>query len=334
MKTMKTMTIKTLLAALALVPVAIRAQDAHLAQYDAAPVLLNPALAGMFEQSDFRLSSNVRSQWNRLQNNYLTTAFSYDAQFNNQWGVGAYLNNYDQASMMNTFEVGGSGAYNVSGKGAKHTLSVGVKAGMTYKKVNDGDMIFDAQYNGTYFDQALPTGEQMEKRHRMMPELGLGMAYRSINGMKTVNPFFNFAVFHITQPDESIFRTEKQALPMRWSVNGGAFVEVNEEFEVVPMALFMVQGKNREINAGAMTGYNIGGAAYTVLAGGSYRVGDAVVAQAGLKHRSNIFRISYDINVSPLRQFTNSMGAFEFSFTYTGTHSGRERRRLSTAGAF
>ena len=35
------------------------AQDAQLSQFDAAPILLNPALTGMYEGSDFRMSSNA-----------------------------------------------------------------------------------------------------------------------------------------------------------------------------------------------------------------------------------------------------------------------------------
>lgn len=41
---------------------AMHAQDAQLSQYDAASVMLNPGLTGMFENSDFQISSNLRSQ--------------------------------------------------------------------------------------------------------------------------------------------------------------------------------------------------------------------------------------------------------------------------------
>ena len=42
------------------------AQDAQLSQFETAPITLNPALTGMFENADFRMTSNVRSQWNSL----------------------------------------------------------------------------------------------------------------------------------------------------------------------------------------------------------------------------------------------------------------------------
>lgn len=323
---MKTMKRTLLLGAVAMQATLILGQDAHFAQFDVATMHLNPALTGRFEHSDFRLTTNVRSQWNRIQNNYLTTAVAYDMDLDGRIGVGAYISNYDQASLMKTFEAGGAASYNVSAKGAKHTLSVGLKAGVIYKKINDENLLFDAQYNGSYFDADLPTGELVQRRQRALPEVGLGMAYRSIDMRKTVNPYFNFAVFHITRPDESIFRTEKLPLPMRWTVNGGAVVTLNEEVRITPMALFMMQGKNMEVNVGFLGEMNVGSTAYKVMAGGGYRLKDAAIAQVGLKHRNNIFRVSYDINTSPLRKFTNGMGAFEFSFVYCGTHSGKERR--------
>ena len=44
-----------------------------------------------------------------------------------------------------------------------------------------------------------------------------------------------------------------------------------------------------------------------------------------------MYRFSYDVNVSPLRSYTNNNGAFEFSIVYYGTISGRSRRMTSSA---
>lgn len=302
------------------------AQDAHLSQYDAAPVLLNPALTGMFEHSDFRMTCNLRSQWNKLNSNFLTTAFSYDVGINNQYGGGFYLSNFDMAGMMKTLDAGIAGAYNVSKKNAKHTLSVGLKAGIIYKKVNDADLLFDAQYNDGHFDGDLPTGEADVRKARLMPDLSLGIAYRSIHADRMVNPFANLSVNHITTPDETIFRVAKQDLPIKWVMSAGAWVRVTEEFRLMPNGLFMAQGENREINAGLMGSYDLGSSVYGVVFGGSYRLDDAIIAHAGLKHRNNVYRISYDVTTSGLGDYNNRMGAFEFSIIYYGTHSGRERR--------
>jgi type IX secretion system PorP/SprF family membrane protein len=305
---------------------AAEAQDAHLSQYEAAPVLLNPALTGMFEHSDFRMSCNLRSQWTRLSSNFLTTAFSYDAAINGKYGAGLYLSQYDQAGIFKTFEAGLSGAYNVSGKGARHTLSVGLKAGVIYKKVNDTDLLYDMQYNGDYFDSDLPTGEQVMRLTRLMPELGLGLAYRSIDQRRMVNPFASVALFHLTTPDETIFRVVQSDLHMRWSCMAGADVSITDLLKVTPQGLFMLQGQDREINVGLNGEMNLGGSAYSVLFGGACRFNDAAIAHIGVKHRNNTYRMSYDMNTSPLGEFSNKMGGFEFSIQYYGTHSGRERR--------
>ncbi len=303
-----------------------RAQDAHFSQYDAAPVLLNPALTGMYEGADFRMNCNLRSQWGRLNSNFLTTAFSYDAAINGQYGAGFYLSNYDMAGLMKTLEAGLSGAYNVSGKNAKHTLSVGLKAGIIYKKVNDADLLYDLQYNEGYFDSELPSGETVVKQTRLMPELALGIAYRSIHADRLLNPFGSFAVHHITTPDETIFRVAKHDLPIRWTLQGGVSVKVTDELRLSPMGLFQLQNKDREITAGMMGDFALGGSAYSVVFGGSYRYSDAIIGHAGLKHRNNVYRVSYDVTTSKLGEYSNKMGAFEFSIVYYGTHSGRERR--------
>ncbi|HQV52003.1 MAG: PorP/SprF family type IX secretion system membrane protein [Flavobacteriales bacterium] len=307
------------------------AQDAHLSQYETAPNTLNPALTGMYENADFRMTSNVRSQWNSLSSSFLTTGFAYDVSLQRRFGVGLSMVNYNMAGIMNTFQLGADGAYNVSDPKAKHTLSVGVHLGLLYKKMNDQQLLWDAQYNDGYFNSDLPSGEFMQRGSRWMPDVSAGIAYRSTNSRKSVNPFGNFAMFHVTTPDESVLRTTKSDLPIRFSVNAGARVEVATGIFVIPVGLYMRQGNDQQINAGMMSEIGIAGTPYSAVVGCSYRVRDAVIAQVGLKHSNAAFRFSYDINVSPLRNYTRKNGAFEFSILYYGSHSGRTRRVTSSA---
>lgn len=307
------------------------AQDAHLSQYETAPNTLNPALTGMYENADFRMTSNVRSQWNSLSSSFLTTGFAYDVSLQKRFGVGLCMTNYNMAGIMNTFQLGATGAYNVSDPKAHHTLSVGVHLGLLYKKVNDQQLLWDAQYNDGYFNSDLPSGEFVQRGSRWMPDISAGIAYRSTHARKAVNPFGNFAMFHVTTPNESILRTAPSDLPIRFSLNGGARIEVAQGTYVIPVALYMRQGNDQQINAGVMSEIGIMGTTYSAVVGCSYRVKDAIVAQVGLKHNQAAFRFSYDVNVSPLRNYTRKNGAFEFSILYYGTHSGRQRRMTSSA---
>lgn len=308
---------------------AMYAQDAQLSQYDAASIMLNPALSGMFENSDFRATSNVRSQWNSLSSMFLTTAFSFDMNQQGRYGMGFYMDNYNMAGSMSTFRTGFSGAYNVSGAKAKHTLSVGLNLGLIYKKVNDQDLIWDMQYSGDHFDDDLPSGETFSKMGRLMPDVGVGVAYRSIDRNKVFNPFGNFALFHVTMPDESIFRDQESKMPIRYSVNAGAYVTVTEGLDLVPEGLYWRQGADQMIQAGMRGEIAFMNGIYSALVGASYRVNDAVIAEVGIKHKNSMYRFSYDVNTSSLKHYTHSNGAFEFSIVYFGTLSGRDRRLQS-----
>lgn len=302
-----------------------KAQDGQLSQYENAPIMLNPALTGMYENADFRMSANVRSQWNSLSSNFITTALGYEASFNKRFGVGAYLKNYNMAGIMNDFNFSITGAYNVSNEKARHTLSVGANLGLIYKKVNDQDLVWDMQYNDGYFDSDLPTGEDIQKGGRLMPELALGVAYRSIDPSKRFNLFGNFAMFHLTMPDESIFRETKSGLPIRYSGNAGVRIELMNDLYITPNALYWRQGQDQLINAGVLGEFKVPSSNYGFQLGASYRVDDAIIAQVGMRHRGAQYRFSYDISTSPLKTYTNNQSAFEFSVIYTGTHNGRAR---------
>jgi len=303
-----------------------KAQDAHFSQYDAVASITNPALTGMFKGSDFRMSTDLRSQWSQLSSNFLTTAFAYEANVNDQFGFGGYISNFDQAGMLTTFQAGATAAYNVAEDNAPYTLSVGANLGIIYKKVNDADLLFDAQYDDGFFNSDIPSGEFFEKRGRLMPEVSLGIAYRSTNAKKTFNPFANFGVFHVTTPDEAILRVTKADLPIRWSAVLGTHIDVSEELRISPTSLVMIQQSAMQINIGSMGQYKLGNGVYSAIFGAAYRFRDAVIAHVGLKHRNNVYRISYDATTSGLSQFNNNRGAFEFSIVYYGTHSGRQGR--------
>ena len=309
----------------------MNAQDGHLSHYDAAPALLNPALTGMYGNADFRMTSNVRSQWNSLANSFTTTGFGYDVAMQDRYGFGAYLNNYNMAGVMNTFQTGVSAAYNVAGRDPRHIISGGFNLGILYKKMNDQQLVWDAQYDNGYFNTDLPSGETVQRGARLMLDIASGVSYKATNARKRVNPFANFAMYHVNTPNESILRVTDSDLPIRYSVNGGARVEIIDDTYLVPSGLYMRQGADQQVNVGLMAEIGLGGSVYSVLAGAAYRVNDAAIAHVGLKHKNVVYRFSYDANISSLQNYTRKNGAFEFSLMYYGMHSGRDRRATSSA---
>jgi hypothetical protein len=122
-------------------------------------------------------------------------------------------------------------------------------------------------------------------------------------------------------PDES-FTGQKPKLPMRFNGIASCIFHVNKSFGITPNVLFMYQRKAMELNAGVMFNCVMPDAMYDLMAGASYRHKDAIVIHLGLRSGNNIFRISYDMVTSPLRNYGGKAGGFEMGVIYAGGGKG------------
>jgi type IX secretion system PorP/SprF family membrane protein len=298
------------------------AQDAHLSQFDANTMLISPSMTGMFDHAEFRMTTNFRSQWGTLTNDFLTTGLAFDMPINERYGAGVYMLNYDMAGVVNSFTLGFSGAYNIADPSADFLLTAGIQAGLIHKKINASDLIFDNQYSDGFFDSDLPSRENFEKGGKLMPDVGLGFGYTSVDPSKKFNPFFNFGSYHLTTPNEVIIGNVESQLPIRYSLNGGTLIELTQKLYLKTMALYQRQGNDSELNIGILGDYDIEGSSYNAIFGAGLRLKDSFTAQIGIKHGRSMYRISYDVNTSALSEFTNKRGAIEFSIIYFGNHKG------------
>ena len=322
---MKKQLIITLAALALLFSQKANAQDAQLSQYHAAPILFNPANTGMLKFTDMRVAALYRSQWASLSTSINTFGVSFDMQSNKRFGLGGYYLNTDAGNVINTSNFMASGAYQITDPNqTKYILSAGVQLGILYKRINTNDLIFDAQFDGFIFDGDLPTMESFDRTTRFMIDANLGMSYKSTDRTKRINPFADLAVFHVTMPNEAFIGEEKSRLPIRWMGNIGARIEVNRGFLVSPSVIYQRQRESNQFLVNVMGKYELDGA-YQAIGGLGYRTSDAVIIHAGIRHNANIFRISYDINISQLSAYSQNRGALEFTVIY------RPGRRTSRA---
>ncbi len=112
---------------------------------------------------------------------------------------------------------------------------------------------------------------------------------------------------------------------MRIMGNIGARIEVNRDLLVEPSVIYNRQRESQQFQPNVMAYYTVSGTAYQAIGGFSYRTEDAVIIHAGIRHNSNIFRISYDVNTSGLSTYSKNRGALEFTVIY------RPGRRSSRA---
>src|ERR1700729_1977563 len=85
-------------------PTRVRAQDIHFSQFYEAPLLRNPALAGVFT-GDYRIQTIFRDQWNNFNNAYRTGSLSGEYK----WAVGK-ANDYLTTGMEILYDKAGTAA--------------------------------------------------------------------------------------------------------------------------------------------------------------------------------------------------------------------------------
>lgn len=304
------------------------AQDFHLSHYEVASQYMNPALTGMYfgEKVNWSATADYRSQWRSLSGKPFSTIYAaYDMQYKKQWGIGGYIiNNRAGVENINTLNFILSGAYKINTGGKTSTpydLTVGLQMGLLQKSSRPNNYFFDNQYSSSTvggFDPSLPDGENFTSTSIFRFDANMGIYYKHHDPKQTVNPYGGFSIFHVTKPNQS-FTGLKNKMPMRFVLNGGAEIKINDEFRVEPMILTMLQAKAFELNIGTLGYYRIKKTPYDPMLGFSYRHKDAVVIHMGLKHGNNLYRVSYDINTSSLKAYTAGRGAIEFSVIYTGS---------------
>lgn len=302
------------------------AQDFHLSQYDMAPLYYNPALTGMYfgRKDPFRITSNYRSQWQKLQGKpYSSVNVAYDMPFD-RFGAGIYVMDHIAGTAnFGTLQTGLSGAYSITGPNStEHFLTVGLQLGMLQKRFSQGDLLFASQYGTDGLDPDIASGETFNNMRITRFDANVGVYYKYADPEGRFDPAVGFALYHVNMPDES-FTGQKQRLPIRWSGTLNCpFYLADDKLTLRPNALFMYQRKAMEINAGLMLSYRMDDSPYEVMAGASWRRKDAIVLHTGIKQGSTAFRLSFDIVTNDLKNYGGVRGGFELGLVYCGLAKG------------
>ncbi len=281
----------------------LKAQDAPFSQFYANQLYLNPALAGSARCP--RISLNYRNQWPGIPSTYVTYSAGYD-QYVNALSGGVGIQAYhDRAGtgIIQTNSVSGMYAYQLA-----IDRNVSLKAGFQttfYNKSIDwsqltfGDMI-DARYGFIY-----PTGE-------VPIEAPVNKLDFSAGALLFTDKFYlGFATHHLTQPDESFFKSTESKLPRKYTAHAGALIPLDkdnpEDGGISPNIIYQRQGEFNHLNLGLYL--NKG----PITGGVWYRWNDALIFLVGLYTDQFRFGYSYDVTVSGLG--TQTLGSHEISVT-------------------
>lgn len=316
------------------------AQDVHFSQYNAAPMQLNPALAGMNE-CDYRIHANYRMQWPTVSsgNTYRTFAGGADmgigkvTKYNSFAGLGLSFYS-DQAGDLNfsTNRVDLSFAYHfMLNKKGTMQISAGIQGAFNMRNINPGNATYDSQYDPNYPGGYNPNGtkESFGRNRVMYGDAAFGLLYSAMVKRNT-NVFIGFALNHLNQPKVSFHPNGQNSstagnerLGLKTTIHGGASTPVGKRLHIMPNFLVLLQGPAYEFNVGCnfktVLGNNPATSKTALHLGLQYRgLVDALIVNARIDVKGFTCGLSYDINLSKLTPASSSVGAPEISLMYQG----------------
>ncbi len=301
-------------------------QDFHLAQFDANPLNLNPAMTGerLTDYTGVQFNCNYRDQianFTSAPGSYKTIAEGLDVPINSKFSIGQYFGN--NKSVGNVFSVTNfmiSGSYKVIDKSVdgsgRHNLSVGLQMGVLNNSFNPQGFTYDSQYSAAAadgFDRNIPSGENLTRTNTTQFSSNFGLYYRVKMLDNKLTIFSGFAMNNITKSKEMINGIHAPML-IHYNLNAGAIYKLDERLTLMPQILFMEQNKAKELNIGSLLYYKMANAQEPII-GISWRNKNAFIFHLGLRIKGNTFRASYCVVNSYLATYQNR--GLEFSFVHT-----------------
>ena len=314
----------------------VNAQDANFSQYYAAPLYLNPALAGVDERITMGL--NYRSQLKNdlfpnqsSQFSFILPVMGKGDALNHKGGLG--LSAYNEIAGQNSnFKVVGvnlAGAYNLYLKqDGSQKVTFAIQGGFINKRIDFTNLTWGSQFDPFVgFDTNIDPTINFLNESAFYPVFNAGlMWYTSLGGGDDSygsSAYFGLAVGNLNEPNESLVDGETIPLPKLFKINAGVDLALAEKITISPNVLLKYQNEVFQFNAGTYLYYDLtsaggdeGAKLTRLVLGAWYRYDDSFIAATGIDRSQFAVGFSYDMRISSLRHPDIGAGAYEISFTY------------------
>jgi type IX secretion system PorP/SprF family membrane protein len=291
--------------------------DPHFSQLYSNPSWLNPALTGVF---DAKGNANViyRSQWESVVTPFKTISANTNLTLKKNLSIGFNFLNQTAGSGGYVYNTGHlTLAYNgikFGSFGDKHIV-FGMSVGIIDKYFDISKFEVGEQWNAlTGFNPNASISDNVTNiMSKPVFDVSAGLYFYNTNEVDRNNYFIGIAAAHINGPSDNFFEgNQETVLPIRYTVNAGMKIEINESLFFHPIFIYQQQGTATEIIPGTylqfMTNDNT-----SLTTGVNYRVNDAIVPFVGIKLNNADIGISYDINNSALGKLVANTSAVEIS---------------------
>ena len=318
------------------------AQDVEFSQFSQAPMLLNPANAGMGRGYN-EANLLYKSQYTKIPNAFTTMYASIDFPvFSHKMkrssgtflGVGIHFVN-DVSGDAKLSKLGGglslTGMVDID---RYNKISGGIQPSFLQHSISPGNIQWDSQFNGTSYDPTLPTNETFSNNALSIFNLAGGVTFRHIapsqnlSGIDKGSFLLGYSIYNILRPEVQFFAQQDRQF-MRHNFHFKSLFAVNEmHYGFAPKAFFVMQGPHLDYQIGtdflyflqADTKYTglikeayIGGGLY-------YRNTDAIIPTLTVKVGDFIMQLSYDIGIGDIGNVNQNVGGFEISLQFNDTY--------------
>lgn len=313
-------------------------QGMHFSQYYNAPLLLNPANAGLSSESDYRLGAQHRTQWAALPAPFTTTAVYADFQAlrakneTNWLGLGfAFFNDNVGDGKLNLFRSEMFLAYHIQ-IGSSNMISFGGAASYNSRSVNFSKFSYPVQWDGFTFDRTASNQEGKGLEKSKFNSVSAGVNY-ALFPSDAIYIKAGFSTSNLNKPTETFFQGGDNQLMFRHTANVDLLLKTADNFILNPSGYYTTQSGAREIVYGTLMNFNLAKEVEQVannqlIFGVFHRLGDAVIGVAGMQINTWKVMASYDYTISTLpANAGKGTGAFEVSVRYEGVYSEYSRSR-------
>jgi type IX secretion system PorP/SprF family membrane protein len=302
-------------------------QDIHFSQFFEAPLLRNPALAGIFS-GDLRIQGVYRTQWNTVTVPYQTASLNGEYKLpigksDDFLTLGGEIL-YDKAGTvaLTATHILPVVNYHKSLSSEKNMyLSLGFMGGMVQRKFDRSKVTTNSQFNGNDYDPTLSDGENFSNTGYSYMDGSVGLSFNSQVGQsEDDNIFLGVAYHHFNKSAKiSFYSDDKIEMTPKTVLSAGLRMGVNDYSFVTFHTDYAKQGSNTEVIGGMLYSYKLDDPTdpkYIFHAGAFIRWKDALVPVLKMEYKPMTIAVSYDVNVSPLKTASQGQGGFELSISY------------------
>ena len=314
----------------------VLAQDPVFSQFYNAPLYLNPALMGDYE--DYFVDFSFRSQYRSLIFPYNTSQVSFIAPFykdkhrrpEGQFGNGGISFYNDVAGEGKNFKTTGVNAnfsYNVNlATDNINRLTFALQTGIVNRRINTDVLEWGEQYSDLigFYPNVVPADIDLIQNSTIL-DITAGVFWRyysSVDSRKIRSIYAGYAAGHLNHADQSVIDGQKDNLPLMHKINGGIVFALSEKFTLSGNVLSILQDWENQTNLGVYAGYRLPVNSSGILSnmitrlGTWYRWKDSFIVSLEFLTDNLHLGFSYDWNTTSLKYNNRGTGAYEVTIGY------------------